>query len=108
MPPLKHKLRDLSVVRPAWAMFRREQLLARYERRREHYARIAEERKLLYDEAGSVRAVRERLARRGYSPRRKSIGEIHTFAWVPIINWHAALLPDFRDPGPVSGFHPPQ
>ncbi|HVR40617.1 MAG TPA: glycosyltransferase [Thermoanaerobaculia bacterium] len=104
MPSLKHRLRDLGIVRPAWAVFRRNQLLARYEKRREHYARIAEERKLVYRERDAVTALRERLAKRGYAPKKKSIGDIHTFAWIPMINWHEALLPDLRELGPVSLF----
>ncbi|HWW62878.1 MAG TPA: glycosyltransferase, partial [Thermoanaerobaculia bacterium] len=77
---------------------------ADYERRRERYAREAAARGLVYREADAVAAVRTRLAKRGHTPARRAIGEIHTFAWVPLINWHEALLPDLRELGPVGVF----
>lgn len=96
--------RLMPAIRPAWAAFRRSQLLAEYDRRRERYARIADERGLVYREENSVDALRKRLARRGYTPARRAIGDVHTFAWIALTHWHEALLPDLRELGQLSLF----
>lgn len=88
----------------AWGEFRRLQLHRQYDQRREHYRSIAEARGLRYDEESSVASVRARLAGRGSRPAGKKVGEIHTFAFVPKVGWHDALLPDLRELGPVSDF----
>ena len=43
-----------------------------------------------------------RLAMRGYSPRHRTLGTVHTFAFIPQVSWHAALLPDLAELGPLS------
>jgi len=104
MRALKQHLLTLPGVRPAWEQYHCAQLERQYENRREHYARLAAERKLVYREDEVAAAVRSRLAKRGYSPVRRKIGEIHTFAFVPNISWHSHLLPDLMQMGPVSVF----
>ena len=100
----KHRIRDLGVVRPLWGTFRRTQLLREYAERREHYARIAAERGLVYRENEIPALLKQRMARRGYTPRPKPKGEIRTLAFIPQENWHEALLPDLRELGPVELF----
>jgi hypothetical protein len=57
-----------------------------YRRRRERYeALVAADPRAHRPEAAVARA-RARLAQRGYSPSRRNIGEVHTFAYVPS-NW---------------------
>jgi hypothetical protein len=75
-----------------------------YEVRRERYARTASQRRITYREADVARLVRARLAARGSAPVPRPLGEIHTFAFIPQIGWHPALLPDLRELGPVTLF----
>jgi hypothetical protein len=44
------------------------------------------------------------LQRRGYTPKKRQPGEIHTFAFIPDLGWHRHLLPDLEELGPVSHF----
>jgi len=91
-------------LRLLWGQYRRSQLHRRYEARREHYAREASQHGLVYCEADVARRVRARLAARGSAPVPRPPGEIHTFAFIPQIGWHPALLPDLRELGPVTLF----
>lgn len=101
--PLYDSLRR-SRVGTAWGEFRRIQLQRQYDQRREHYRSIAETRGLRYNEDASISAVRARLSARGVRPIARKMGEIHTFAFVPKVGWHDALLPDLMELGPVSDF----
>lgn len=92
------------MVRSAWTTYRAAQVLGEYRRRRDAYARIAGERRLVYSEEGTTAEVRRRLSARGYTPRRRSPGEIHTFACFPSYGWHHHLLPDLHELGPVTRF----
>jgi Glycosyl transferases group 1 len=91
-------------LRSLWGRYRRSQLHRRYEARREHYAREANQRGLVYCEADVARLVRARLAARGPTPVPRPPGEIHTFAFIPQIGWHPALLGDLCELGPVTLF----
>src|SRR5258705_13447487 len=91
-------------LRSLWERYRRSQLHRRYNARRERYAREASQRGLAYCEADIARLVRARLASRGTAPVPRPSGEIHTFAFVPQIGWHPALLGDLRELGPVTVF----
>lgn len=97
-------LLQLRPVRRAWGAFRRWQLHRQYDERREHYHRAAEARKLVYTEAGTMAAVRARLRERGYTPSRRRVGEVHTFAFIPQVSWHPHLLPDLHALGRVTPF----
>jgi len=101
---VKSLLLRQRTFRRLWTGGRRRQLHREYEARREHYERAAQERGLVYRESEIVRSVRARLGSRGYSPVAKRSGEIHTFAFIPQISWHAALLNDLRELGPVTLF----
>lgn len=100
----KERLRRFPPVRDAWTAFRRAQLHREYEARREHYHAEATARGLVYSEAWTRDAVRKRLADRGYTPAKRTRGEIHAFAVFPVHSWHDDLLPDLRELGPVSQF----
>jgi hypothetical protein len=93
-----------SAVRRLWGVGRRWQLHRGYEMRRDRYASAAWERGLVYREADVARSVRAHVAARGYVPVPKRPGEVHTFAFVPNRGWHAALLNDMRELGPVTLF----
>ena len=101
---LKNSLRQWRPSRDAWGSLRRRQLQHEYERRREYYALKAEERGLSTGESDVVADIRRRIAARGYAPRRRRLGEIHTFACIPTFSWHEHLLPDLRELGPVTHF----
>jgi len=79
-------------------------LLKRYRKRRERYCAICEEKKLVYDEKNSIHSIRKRLADRGCSPKKKSLGAIHTFAFIPRVGWHFHLFDDLDMLGPVTEF----
>ncbi len=91
-------------LRPLWGRYRRSQLHRQYEARRERYAREANQRALAYCEADVARLVRARLAARGFAAVPRPLGEVHTFAFVPRIGWHPALLGDLSELGPVTLF----
>lgn len=101
---LKDSLRRWALPRRLWTWYRSRQVEREYERRREHYERLAHERGLVYSEASTTSAVRARLAARGYTPAPKRRGEVHTFACIPLFGWHEHLLDDLRELGPVSHF----
>ncbi len=100
----KNTLKQKEVVKSLWGRFRREQLHRSYRQRREHYAELIEHTGLKYDEKIIEREIKGRLAKRGYSPVKKSLGDIHTFAFIPNIDWHHHLLPDLEALGPVTWF----
>ena len=101
---LKDRLRAWGPARQAWTAVRARQVEDEYRRRRDHYARLAEERGLVYSEARTTAEVRARLAARGYTPARRAPGEVHTFASIPIFGWHEHLVPDLGELGPLTHF----
>jgi len=94
----------LAVTGDAWRLMRRRQLHTDYRRRRDRYDSRAEELGLRYSEEAVWAAVRRRLRDRGYTPTRRALGEVHTFALLPGVGWHPALIPDLEQLGPLSSF----
>jgi len=101
---LKGKLLSVPTLQSAWGIFRRWQLHREYVARREYYANLARERGMVYCETDVIKAIRARLAGRGYTPAVRQMGEVHTFAFVPDLGWHRHLLPDLAELGPVTVF----
>jgi glycosyl transferase family 1 len=101
---VKDLLRNWPVVQRGWTAYRREQVHREYRRRREHYARLAAERGVVYRQEAVAAEVRSRLAARGYTPAPRGRGELHTFACIPQVSWHGHLLPDLRELGPLTLF----
>lgn len=93
-----------KVIRDGWSAFRGNQCERDYRQRRETYARLAEQKGLAYDKDKIDAAVRDRLLARNYIPEQRTVGNIHTFAFIPQIAWHASLLPDLRELGPLTLF----
>ena len=87
-----------------WGAYKRQRMLQAYRARRDRYAGLASERGLCFSEQDVVEQVRSRLSARGYSPAMRSLGEVHTFAFIPRLGWHGALLPDLEQLGPVTQF----
>ena len=83
---------------------RAQVVLRKYRRRREHFAAICQERGLVYREADTIAQVRQRLQDRGYTPVRRRLGEVHTFAFIPRLGWHEHLYPDLHELGPTTEF----
>lgn len=100
----KHRLRWWPPSQAIWTAYRSRQVHNEYDRRREQYARLALARNLVYREADVALAVRTRLAKRGYRPARRQVGDVHTFACLPLYSWHRHLLPDLLELGPVTHF----
>jgi hypothetical protein len=101
---LRQALLDHSVGGAAWGRLRRTQLLNEYRARRERYASRAIAAELIYRESEVIASVRRRIADRGYNVRRRDIGEVHTYAFVPNLGWHNSLFPDLAELGPVSRY----
>jgi spore maturation protein CgeB len=91
-------------ARRAWGVLQARRLHHEYRLRREHYAALCRAQGLVYEPGAVRRAVRERLAARGYHPTQRSLGSVHTFAFVPRLGWHDALYPHLRALGPVAEF----
>lgn len=107
MPPNRPLLNDLKSQAKrstAWKWYKESRFAQQYVRRREYYADIARQDGLVYRESTAVQAISERLRQQGRVPRRKRVGEVHTFAFIPAISWHYQLLPDLRQLGPVTLF----
>jgi len=101
---LKDHLREAALPRRLWTSYRRAQVEREYRLRREYYERLADERGIAYSLENTTSAVRVRLASRGYTPAKRQRGEIHTFACVPLVAWHADLVTELRELGPVTHF----
>jgi spore maturation protein CgeB len=101
---LKNGLKQKAVFQNLWGGFCREQLHRNYRQRREYYAELIEHAGIIYNEKKIEQEVQERLVERGYTPIKKSPGDIHTFAFIPNISWHHHLLPDLKILGPVTWF----
>ena len=81
-----------------------QKLLKEYRDRREYYHSNISKLGIKYDEKGIAQSVRDKLSKRGYIPKTKNIGEIHTFACIPRIGWHWNLFDDLYELGLVSDF----
>ena len=101
---IEDRLLRWACARSSWTLYRARQLHKEYCERRERYAAEAARRGLTYREGDLADRVRERVHRRGYGVRCSRMGDIHTFAAVPIHAWHEHLMPDLREFGPVSHF----
>lgn len=101
---IRQKLLQNPTFQTVWGARRRFQLHRQYLSRREYYQKMAAERGLIYDEKAVVTAIRQRLRQRGYTPARRNIGAIHTFAFIPNIAWHAMLYNDLRQLGRLTLF----
>lgn len=101
---VKELIRTWPVVQQSWAAYRREQVHREYRDRRDRYARLAEERGVVYREESVAADIRARLAARGYTPTKRRPGEVHTFSCVPLCGWHRHLLPDLEELGEVTTF----
>jgi hypothetical protein len=105
---LRRRLKSLVLGNPLLrgpaSAYLRARLHREYAALADGYARRAREAGLSYDAASTTADVRARLARRGAPPRRRTLGAVRTFAFVPGISWHADLLPDLEKLGPVVRF----
>jgi hypothetical protein len=89
-------------LRAAWTAIRRRELRDEYRSRRDRYAALAAKQGVAYEEGAVIRAVRERIAARGWTVRTRATADVHTFAFLPNIGWHFSMLPDLRELGPLS------
>ena len=79
-------------------------LLNEYRERRRHYAKRARELGLQYADASVAWRTKERLGARGVSVGARTIGEVHTLAFFPLVSWHSQLLRPLQGLGPLSHF----
>jgi hypothetical protein len=90
----------------AWKQYRQAQLHREYFERRERYDRLTGQRGTVYREDDVVAQARSRMALRGYTPGVRKSGDVHTFAFIPRIGWHTALVHDLKELGTVTEFDP--
>ena len=79
-------------------------ILNRYKKRRERYNKICVEKKLLYSKENTISLLKKRFADNATKINKKEIGQIHTFAFIPIFSWHYELLDDLYELGNVTHF----
>jgi Glycosyl transferases group 1 len=105
---LKQPLRALvfgwSPSYAAYSKLRELLFLKEYRHRREYYQGLCERQGLRYEESEVTAQIRKHVAKRGYSPSRKEIGDIHTFAIIPRLGWHSHLYDELYEMGPVTEF----
>src|ERR1700684_2863060 len=101
---MRKRLLGFAPVRRAVGLVRTVELHRQYARRREHYHSRALAARLCYEEAMVRQRTADRLAQRGYAPTARSLGDVHTFAFIPRSGWHASLYPDLKKLGPVTEF----
>ncbi len=87
---LKSLIRRYPWAWHLWTQRRARQLEDAYRRHRELYARMER---------------RPRPLANASKPR--TLGDVHTFAIIPMVSWHSWLLPDLRELGPLSHFDYP-
>ena len=98
---MKERIRNSRLWAPILAL-RASRFERDYRHRRDQYAQIMQDRRLVYNETAAIGEVRARLKQRGYTPRVKEIGQIRTFSIIGEFTWHGALLRSLREIGPVT------
>lgn len=87
-----------------WERYKSDKLHREYFSRRERYRAVCGEKSLKYHPDQVSEVVLDRLRKRGYSPKAKPAGEIHTFAFIPIVSWHRSLLDELEGLGRLTNF----
>lgn len=100
----KSRLKQLDSFRAAWTAYRSQQLKAKYRGRRSAYYNASVTEDFIYNREAVIAAIRKRLNMRRRKPPAKQVGGVHTFAFIPSIDWHSHLLPDLEALGSVSHF----
>ena len=95
---------DSPLFQNTWAAIKRLRLHQVYLARRDRYAEEADRRNLVYREPDVTTDVRARIRSRGYSPAIRSIGKVHTFAFIPRLGGNPAMFGDLYELGPVTEF----
>lgn len=94
----------LGVLGEAYVPVRALPTVLRYRRLREEYYSLTLSKGSFYHEQDIRPLVRDKLRKRGYTPRSIAVGSIHTLAFLPRESWHDELYDDLRILGPVSEF----
>lgn len=98
------RVKSSPVARRVWGSYRRHLFRREYISRRESYHRQARISRL-WPNPDSLRVdVSQRLAKRNYIPEQKRLGDVHTFAFLPLFSWHQHLIPDLERLGPLTQF----
>lgn len=101
---IKRTVFSSDLVSGAYCSAKADALVREYRARREYYAGICAKRRLVYDECSVRKEIRAGMVSRGYRPVQKSVGTVHTYAFIPRIAWHENLYTDLHRLGPVSEF----
>jgi spore maturation protein CgeB len=102
--PLRGLVLEWAPTHALYSKLKEWSLLKEYRYRREYYQALSERQGLRYEEAEAITQIRKHIAKRGYSPSLKEIGNIHTFAIIPRLGWHSHLLDELYEMGPVTEF----
>jgi hypothetical protein len=100
----KAHIRRIPAVEAFLSTADRSRMEQQYRQHRDMYHHMAKARGLVYDEGAVTALIRARLRDRGTRPIPRPIGEVHTFAVIPMVSWHRHLLPDLRELGPLTLF----
>ena len=85
-----------------WRSYRRRQLQEDYLKRARYYSQFRRENAPKACSIGEL--VQQRLSERGWAPRPRGMGHIHTFAVIPTIGWHSTLIDTLGELGKVTCF----
>jgi len=104
MKELKKTILGWIPIYEVYLYLKRYLLLKEYRERREHYEVVCKQQGLKYEEDQVAKQIQKHIAKRGYTPSQKVLGDIHTFAYIPRIGWHKHLYADLYELGPVTEF----
>jgi hypothetical protein len=108
MRKLKNKVKSLLLSIPLfsyfWLIKRDADFKRSYRTRRKFYKDASQKSGKIYIHDKAEDHISDGLKRNRYNIKPKNLGEIHTFAFIPSIAWHATLLPDLKLIGPLTHF----
>src|SRR3954471_12271826 len=80
---LKEALLSFEVGRQCYGRVQANWFEWTYRKRRERYQALVAHDAQAHSAEAAIARARMRLAQRGYTPARRSLGDVHTFAYVP-------------------------
>src|SRR5258708_6711788 len=101
---IKEWLRYNQRFQAAWGTYKAKRFQREFNQRVCYYTDKAAKLNAVHSTPGVIQSIREHLRCRGVSVKRRTIGNIHTFAFIPMISWHKSLLNELEQLGQVSLF----
>ena len=95
---------SISFCENKYTLARAKIIEKKYVKRREYYNKLCEEKRIKYSKDNLIKDIKKHLKAKGISSKKKNIGEVHTFAFIPRVGWHYQLYHDLSVLGDVSEF----